>query len=86
MERTTDERLAAWMAETRRDGFRRRNWPVVRLLAVVSAGLLLGSLAAEFLIGSRELAVAACAGAALSGAAMLAYFLDQRLFVERPPA
>jgi hypothetical protein len=86
MERTTDERLEAWMAETRRDGFRRRNWPVVRSLAAVAIGLLLASLVAELLLGSSELAVAACAGAALSGAAMLAYFLDQRLFVERPPA
>ena len=86
MERTTDERLAAWMAETRRDGFRRRNWLAVRSLAVVSAGLLLASLVAEYLLGSRELTMASLVGAALTVAAMLAYFLDQRLFVERPPA
>ena len=74
------------MAETRRGGFRRRNWPVVRSLAAVSAGLLLASLAAELLLGSRELTIVSTVGAALSGAAMLVYFLDQRLFVERPPA
>lgn len=85
MERTTDQRLAAWADETRRDGFRRRNWPVVRRLALVSIGLLLTSLVADLLLGSRELTMASLVGAGLSGAAMLAYFLDQRLFVQRPP-
>lgn len=82
---TMNERLAGWATKTRQAGYRRRNWPVVRRLAAVTVVLLLASLPAEFVFSSRALAAACWAGAAVSGVAMLAWFLDRRLFVEQPP-
>ena len=67
------EQLAAWTAETRRVGFKRRNWPVVRRLAALCTGLLLAGLAARLL------------GYAPAGAVMLIWFFDPRRFRARPP-
>ena len=43
------EQLAAWTADTKRVGFARRNWPVVRRLAGLTVALLLAGLAASLL-------------------------------------
>ncbi len=83
---TTAEGLADWAAGTARAGFRRRNWPVVRRLAAATVTLLLAGLLAEYFAGSPGLAVACWAGAAVTGAAMLVWFVDRRRFVERTPA
>ncbi len=82
---TTNERLAGWAAETRQAGFRHLNWPVVRRLATVTVILLLVTLSAELMPGSRALAVACWVGAAIVGTAMFVWFFDRRLFVEQPP-
>ena len=83
---TTAEGLTDWAAGTARAGFRRRNWPVVRRLAAATVTLLLVGLPAEHVAGSPGLATACWAGAAVTGAAMLVWFVDRRRFVERTPA
>ena len=82
---TTAERLTDWAAGTARAGFRRRNWPVVRRLAAATVTFLLVGLRSEYLPGLSGLAVACWAGAAVTGAAMLVWFVDRRRFVERTP-
>lgn len=82
---TMNEQLAGWAAGTRRSGFQRRNWLVVRRLAAVTAVLMLASLPAEFALGSRTLTVACWMGAALAGAAMFAWLRDSRRFVMQSP-
>ena len=85
MGRSRDEQLAAWTAETRRVGFKRRNWPVVRLLAALCTGLLLAGLAARLLGYAPALAAACWIAAAVTGAVMLIWFFDPRRFRARPP-
>ena len=79
------EQLAAWTAETRRVEFERRNWPVVRRLAALCAGLLLAGLAARLLGYAPALAAACWIAAAVTGAVMLIWFFDPRRFRARPP-
>jgi hypothetical protein len=81
----TKERLAAWTADTRRVRFERRNWPVVRRLAVLCAGLLLAGLASSLLDYPFVLVAACWVAAAFTGAAMLGWFFDPRRFKPRPP-
>lgn len=85
MDGPTKEQLAAWAADTRRVRFERRNWPVVRRLAMLCAGLLLAGLAANLLNFPSVLAVACWVVAAVTGAAMLVWFFDPRRFKPRPP-
>lgn len=81
MRRADEERLAAWTAETRRIGFVRRNWRVVRYQAGLCVGLLLAGLAAD-LAGLPPILTTACwIGAAISGVAMLVWMFDRRRFV-----
>ncbi|QYE37032.1 hypothetical protein KZX46_20975 (plasmid) [Polymorphobacter sp. PAMC 29334] len=82
MAMTNEEQFAGWIAETKLAGFRRRNWPVVRRLAAVTTTLLLMSLPAEFVLGSRGVAAACWIAAAAAGTAMFAWFFDRRRFVE----
>lgn len=79
------EQLAAWTAKTRRVGFKRRNWPVVRRLAVMCIGLLLAGLATRLLGYAPALAAACWIAATVTGAVMLIWFLDPRRFRARPP-
>lgn len=83
---TTSDELADWAAGTERAGFRRRNWSVVRQLTASTAVLLLASLPAEFILGSRTLTATCWIGAAMTGSAMFTWFRDSRRFVERPPS
>ena len=80
-----EERLAAWASDTRRVGFERRNWPVVRRLAALCAGLLLAGLATYLLGYAPALAAACWIAAAVTGAVMLVWFFDPRRFRARPP-
>ncbi|WP_033923555.1 hypothetical protein [Sphingomonas sp. 37zxx] len=79
------EQLAAWVADTRRVRFERRNWPVVRWLAALFVALLMAGLAASLLDYPPALAVACWATAAIAGTAMLVWFFDPRRFKPRPP-
>jgi len=79
------EQLAAWTAETKRVGFRQRNWSVVRWLAALAVALLLTGLAASLLDYSPALAAACWVAAAITGVAMLVWFFDPRRFRRRPP-
>ncbi len=81
----TEEQLAAWAADTRRVGFRRRNWPVVRRLAALCTGLLLAGLAIRLLGYAPAVAAACWIAAAVAGAVMLIWFFDPRRFRARPP-
>jgi hypothetical protein len=85
MGRSRDEQLAAWTAETRRVGFKRRNWLIVRRLAALCAGLLLAGLAARLLGYAPALAATCWVAAAVIGAVMLIWFFDPRRFRVRPP-
>ena len=85
MSGSRDEQLAAWTAETRRVGFKRRNWPVVRRLAALCTGLLLAGLATRLLGGAPVLATVCWIAAAITGAIMLIWFFDPRRFRARPP-
>lgn len=76
----SQEELAAWTAETRRVGFKRRNWSVVRRLAVLAVTLLLAGLAASLLDYPPALAAACWVAGAVAGAAMLVWFFDRRRF------
>jgi hypothetical protein len=78
------ERLAAWASETRRIGFERRDWRVVRRLGGVTVGLLAGGLAADLTEAPRAVKLSCWIGAALSGAAMLVWMYDRRRFVKTP--
>jgi len=78
------ERLATWAAETRRIGFERRNWRVVRRLGGVTVGLLAGGLAADLTDTPPAVKLGCWTGAALSGAAMLVWMYDRRRFVRTP--
>ena len=79
-----EEQLAAWAADTRRVGFKRRNWPVVRRLAALCTGLLLVGLAARPLGYAPALAAACWIAAAVTGAVMLIWFFDPRRFRAQP--
>lgn len=79
------EQLAAWTAETKRVGFRQRNWPVVRWLAALAVALLLAGLVASLLDYSPALAAACLIAAAIAGTAMLVWCFDRRRFKPRPP-
>lgn len=81
----TEAQQAEWIARTRQVPYNRRNWPVVRRLAAVTVTLLMVSLPAEFVLGSRTLPAACWIGAAIAGAAMFTWRGDSRLFIERPP-
>lgn len=85
MRRTREEQLAAWADETLRQGTERRNWPVVQKLAAACVALMIAGLLAELWLASAGLAVLSYIGAGVFGGAMLTYFYDDRLFVERPP-
>jgi hypothetical protein len=85
MGRSRDEQLAAWTAETRRVGLKRRNWLIVRRLAALCAGLLLAGLAARLLGYAPALAATCWVAAAVIGAVMLIWFFDPRRFRVRPP-
>ena len=80
MSGSSKEQLAAWMADTRRVGFKRRNWPVVRRLAALCTGLLLAGLAIRLL----GYAPACWIAAVVIGAVMLIWFFDPRRFRARP--
>lgn len=80
-----EEQLAAWMSDIRRVGFKRRNWPVVRRLGVLSAGLLLAGGLADLLDYPPALAASCWVAGAAAGTAMLVWFLDPRRFKARPP-
>ncbi|MBZ6383778.1 hypothetical protein [Sphingomonas sanguinis] len=84
MGRSREEQLAAWTTETRRVGFKRRNWPVVRRLAALCTGLLLAGLAARLQGYAPVLAAACWITAAVAGAVMLIWFFDPRRFRARP--
>lgn len=79
------EQLAAWTAETKRVGFRQRNWSVVRWLATLAVALLLAGLVASLLDYPPALAAACWVAAAVAGTAMLVWFFDRRRFKPRPP-
>lgn len=85
MRRPLQDELATWAAGTRQVGYERRNWPVVRRLAAACVILLLVGLAAHLLDLSIALVVVCGAGAAVTGVAMLVWFLDPRRFRIRPP-
>ncbi len=85
MGRPDEQQLAAWTADTRRIGFERRNWPVVRRLAALCAGLLLAGLAADLLGYPPTLAAVCWVAGAVAGTAMLVWFFDPRRFKARPP-
>lgn len=85
MGRSREEHLAAWTAKTRRVGFKRRNWPVVRRLAALCAGLLLAGLAARLLGYAPALSAACWIAAAVTAAVMLIWFFDPHRFRTRPP-
>lgn len=79
------DQLAAWTAETKRVGFRQRNWSVVRRLATLAVALLLAGLVAGLLDYPPTLAAACWVAAAIAGTAMLVWFFDRRRFKPRPP-
>ena len=79
------EQLAAWTAETKRAGFKQRNWPVVRRLAALAVTLLLTGLAVSLLDYPPALAAICWVAAAIASAAMLVWFFDPRRFKPRPP-
>lgn len=81
----TKEQEAEWIAGTRQLPYDRRNWPVVRGFAAVTVTLLVVSLPADLVLGSRALTAACWIGATVAGAAMFAWFGDSRRFVERSP-
>lgn len=81
----TEEQLAAWAADTRRVGFERRNWPVVRRLAALCTGLLLAGLATHLLGYASALTAVCWIAGAVTGAVMLIWFFDPRRFRARPP-
>ena len=80
------EQLAAWTAETKRIGFRHRNWSVFRRLAALAVTLLLAGLAVSLMDYPPALAAACWVAATIAGAGMLVWFLDTRRFKKsRPP-
>jgi len=79
------EQLAAWTADTKRIGFARRNWPVVRRLAAVTVALLLAGLTAGLLNYPPALTAACWIAATIAGTAMLVWFFDPRRFRSRSP-
>ncbi len=85
MRGSSKEQLAAWTAETKRIGFRQRNWSVVRWLAALAVTLLLAGLAASLLDYPPVLATACWVAATVAGVAMLVWFLDPRRFKSQPP-
>lgn len=85
MRRPLQDELATWAAGTRQVGYERRNWPMIRRLAATCVILLLVGLAAHLLDLSIALVVVCGAGAAVTGVAMLVWFLDPRRFRIRPP-
>lgn len=79
------EQLVAWTAETKRAGFRRRNWPVVRWLAALAVALSLAGLAANLLDYPPALTAVCWVAATVTGAAMLVWCFDPCRFKPRPP-
>lgn len=79
------EQLAAWTAETKRIGFRQRNWSVIRRLAALTVTLLLAGLAFSLLDYPPALAAACWVTATVAGAGILVWFFDPRRFKPRPP-
>lgn len=69
----------------RRQPLRGRDWPRVRSLAAITAALLVGGLMLEYWLGFPRLATVSYLGAAATGALMLVYGYDRRLFVMKPP-
>lgn len=86
MRQTSEKRKAAWRADARQAGYRRRNWPMIRWLGGLAAFLLLAGLLTELFLGSRTLAIACWIGAAVATMTLLCWFFDRRLFVQRPPS
>lgn len=79
------EQLAAWTAETKRVGFRQRNWSVIRWLAALAVTLLLAGLAVSMLDYPPALAAACWVAATVAGAGMLVWSFDPRRFKSQPP-
>lgn len=79
------ERLAAWAADTKRVGFERRNWAVVRWLAALFVVLLLAGLTVSLLDYPPALAAACWGAATVAGTAMLGWSYNPRRFKPRPP-
>ena len=80
----TDKQMVDWAVGTEETRIDHRNWPVVRRLAAATVTLLLAGLPAKYVAGSPKLAAACWAGAAVTGTAMLVWFLDDRRLVEQP--
>lgn len=80
-----DERVATWIADTKQEGYLRRDWPRVQKLSAGSVALMIAALLADRWPAAAGLAVLGYIGSGVFGGAMLAYYLDSRLFVERSP-
>lgn len=85
MSGSREEQLAAWAADTKRIGFERRNWPVVRRLAALCTGLQLAGLTIRLLGYAPALAAVCWIAAAVTGAIMLIWYFNPRRFRKRPP-
>lgn len=85
MRRKKAEELANWLDDMRRDGFEHRNWRVVWGLTAASVALLLTAGLLVHLRSETPELVVLCIGAGMFAGAMLTYFYNDRLFVERPP-
>lgn len=86
MGRNADKQRAGWLDDTRAQGFERRDWPRVQKLAAGSVALMAAGVLAERRPEAAGLAVLGYISAGVVGGVMLAHFLDDRLFVEKPPA
>lgn len=86
MGRNKDELVSAWLDQTRREGgYERCDWPRVQWLAAACVALtIIGALAGLWPLAAG-LSVLGYIGAGVFGGVMLAYYLDERLFVEKPP-
>lgn len=84
MRQNTDEQLAAWSDTTWNQGFERRQWRLGQKLATICVLLLLAGLLVNLGFEGTKLTALFQIGAVISGVAMMVFFYDQRLFVERP--
>lgn len=85
MGRNASERRAGWMDDTRAQGFEHRDWPLVQRLAAACVALLAIGLFVRIQLPQPGVAVLCYIIGGAFGGAMLPYFFDKRLFVERPP-
>lgn len=86
MRRDDDERLTAWMNDTRAEGFERRDWRRVQKLAALCVTLMATGLLVGLWPAAAGVAVVCHVAAGVFGGLMLACYRDDRLFVPRPPA